>query len=155
ACLLLPDRGGAQGERGGPRVRARGRASDGRSPARSPHGLRSVWMMHGGIEMRTLVSVILACSLVTGCAVGPAYERPPLSIPEKMRGQAETPPAAEPGTARPAAGARESESIADQAWWDVFRDDTLKSLIEEALRNGYDVQLAAWRVEEARANAGI
>jgi len=28
-------------------------------------------------------------------------------------------------------------------------------LIEEALRSGYDVRLAAWRVEEARANAGI
>src|SRR4029077_12381383 len=25
----------------------------------------------------------------------------------------------------------------------------------EALKNGYDIRLAAWRVEEARANAGI
>src|SRR5262249_42949216 len=27
--------------------------------------------------------------------------------------------------------------------------------IDEALRNGYDARLAAWRIEEARANAGI
>ena len=101
------------------------------------------------------VSMILVCGLVTGCAVGPAYKRPSLSIPEKIRGQTEPTPAEASGAASPETGAREAASFADQAWWEIFRDDTLKSLIEEALRNGYDVQLAAWRVEEARANAGI
>ena len=75
-----------------------------------------------------------------GCVVGPKYQRPVAAIPDQHR-----------GLATPA----EAASLADQAWWDVFRDDALKSLIAEALKNGYDVRLAAWRVEEARANAGI
>ena len=45
--------------------------------------------------------------------------------------------------------------MADQAWWEIFHDDVLQSLIDEALRSSYDLRLAAWRVQEARANAGI
>jgi multidrug efflux system outer membrane protein len=37
----------------------------------------------------------------------------------------------------------------------VFRDDTLKGLIEEALQNNYDLRAAAARVEEARAFVGV
>jgi outer membrane protein, multidrug efflux system len=48
-----------------------------------------------------------------------------------------------------------SPSLADQPWWEIFGDETLKGLIDEALRENYDVQLAAWRVDEARARAGI
>lgn len=46
-------------------------------------------------------------------------------------------------------------SIADQPWFDLFKDPVLRSLIEEALKNGYDVRIAAARVEEARARYGI
>ena len=87
-----------------------------------------------------ILFVFLAGSFLTGCAVGPNYRRPLVASPEQTRGQV---------------GAGDSASLADQAWWDIFQDDTLKSLIGEALRNGFDVRLAAWRVEEARANAGI
>jgi multidrug efflux system outer membrane protein len=81
-----------------------------------------------------------AAVALAGCTVGPRYQRPPIDAPAATRGQA-----------GPAAAA----SLADQAWWGVFRDDALKGLIAEALANGYDVRLAAARVEEARANAGI
>ena len=37
----------------------------------------------------------------------------------------------------------------------VFQDPTLKGLIQEALRNNYDVGIAAARVQEARANLRI
>src|SRR5437867_9116675 len=84
------------------------------------------------------LAVVLA--LTGGCAVGPTYRRPPVTVPEATRGQA---------------GEPEKASIADQAWWEIFHDDALKALIDEAVRNGYDLQLAAWRVQEARANAGI
>ncbi len=83
---------------------------------------------------------LLVLGVLSGCVVGPRYQRPALTIPGQTRGQVS-----------PA----EAASLADQAWWDVFRDDALKSLIAEALKNGYDVRLAVWRVEEARANAGI
>jgi len=36
-------------------------------------------------------------------------------------------------------------------WWELFRDDTLQSLIRMALTNNYDIRIAATRVEQARA----
>jgi multidrug efflux system outer membrane protein len=89
---------------------------------------------------RLLPALAVAGALLAGCAVGPNYHRPPVTVPELLRG--ETAPA-------------DAASLADQAWWQIFQDDALKALIEEALRNGYDLRLAVWRVEEARANAGI
>jgi multidrug efflux system outer membrane protein len=78
--------------------------------------------------------------LVTGCAVGPNYERPPIASPVEFRG-------AQPTQAE--------ASFADSRWWEVLQDDRLQGLIDEALKNGFDIRAAAWRVEEARANAGI
>ncbi len=89
--------------------------------------------------MKKLVALVLA-GLTAGCAMGPNYKRPPVTAPEATRGQVSTPEAA---------------SLADQPWWEVFGDDALKSLIDEALRSNYDVRAAAWRVEEFRARAGI
>jgi len=86
------------------------------------------------------ITLALACALGTGCAVGPEYTRPPITTPERIRGNE---------------AASEAASLADRAWWEIFQDDVLKGLIDEALKNGYDVRQAAWRVEEARANAGI
>lgn len=88
----------------------------------------------------TLATLAVAGALLAGCAVGPSYHRPAVTVPEQLRGQ--------PAPA-------DAASLADQAWWQVFQDDSLKALIDEALRNAYDLRLAAWRVEEARANAGI
>jgi multidrug efflux system outer membrane protein len=79
--------------------------------------------------------------LLTGCAVGPNYKQPPVTTPDVYR-DLQGP---QPSTA----------SLADQPWWEVFGDPKLKALIDEALATGYDPQLAAWRVEEFRARAGI
>jgi len=79
---------------------------------------------------------------LTGCAVGPNYTRPTVAVPNAVRGG-------------PVAEAAEAASLADQPWWEIFGDDALKALIDEALRNNYDIREAAWRVEEFRARAGI
>jgi len=79
--------------------------------------------------MRALAPLALACALFAGCAVGPRYDRPPVTAPEQARGQA---------------GPPEAASLADPAWWQIFQDEALKSLIGEAIRNAYDVRLAAW-----------
>jgi multidrug efflux system outer membrane protein len=72
--------------------------------------------------------------------VGPDYKRPALPAPDGFYGS--PPPASE-------------ASLADAKWWDVFPDPVLRSLIDEALRSGFDVRLAAARVEEERARYGI
>jgi multidrug efflux system outer membrane protein len=91
--------------------------------------------------MRRLLAATLALVLAGGCAVGPNYKQPPVNVPDVWR-DVQGPPAP-------------SATLADQPWWDVFQDPVLKGLIDEALRTGYDPQLAAARVEEARARAGI
>ncbi len=86
------------------------------------------------------LALIAMMAALSGCAVGPNYKRPEIASPAETRGQA---------------AAAEAASLADQPWWEIFGDDTLRGLIAEALRNGYDVRLAVARVDEARANAGI
>ncbi|HEY4231513.1 MAG TPA: efflux transporter outer membrane subunit [Thermoanaerobaculia bacterium] len=91
--------------------------------------------------MRRLAASASLFVLLTGCAVGPNYKQPPVTTPDVYR-DLQGP---QPSTA----------SLADQPWWEVFGDPKLKALIDEALATGYDPQLAAWRVEEFRARAGI
>lgn len=103
--------------------------------------------------MRTFI-VMVSIGLVTaGCAVGPNYQRPPLTTPVQFRvvpGDRPAAPETPAGVEAPAGA-----SLADETWWQVFQDPALRSLIDEALEHGYDVRQAAWRVEEARAEAGI
>src|ERR1700682_4017414 len=83
----------------------------------------------------TAVGIVIA-ALLGGCAIGPNYKRPAVAEPQTFRGQAMA----------------EAASLADAPWWEVFQDPILKTLIQEALRNNYDVRIAAARVQEARAN---
>jgi multidrug efflux system outer membrane protein len=92
-------------------------------------------------DVRKLAACCLGLAILTGCAVGPNYKQPPVTAPDQYREVQGPPPSA--------------ASIADEPWWQVFGDPVLQQLIDEALRNGYDVQLAAARVDEARARAGI
>jgi len=93
--------------------------------------------------VKRLALALAACllSLLTGCAVGPNYERPPVTAPDVYRDM-QGPPAP-------------AESLADRPWWELFSDPHLQHLIDQALGGGFDVQLATMRVEEARARAGI
>jgi multidrug efflux system outer membrane protein len=71
--------------------------------------------------------------LLEGCAVGPNYHRPALETPAAFR--FDSAPSA----------SRLSE------WPGVYRDENLQTLVREALASGFDVQIAAARVEQARA----
>jgi multidrug efflux system outer membrane protein len=77
---------------------------------------------------------------LTGCTLGPDYNRPSVLIPDNYRG-VQGPPA--------------SDSLADIPWWEIFKDPVLQDLTKEALANNYDLRVAAARVEEARAQAGV
>lgn len=88
--------------------------------------------------MRALSAALLATTLLAGCAVGPDYKRPPVAEPQVFRDQ----PTAE------------AASLADLPWWEAFQDPILKNLIREALAGNYTVQIAAARVQEARAHLG-
>jgi multidrug efflux system outer membrane protein len=87
------------------------------------------------------VVVALAAILLAGCAVGPKYSRPKVTLPDQFR-----------GAGPEATGAA---SIADTKWQDLFTDSALRQLVETALEQNYDLQIAAERVQQARAQLDI
>ena len=81
---------------------------------------------------------VFCCLAVFGCAVGPDYVRPPVVTPEKWR-----------------SSVTGDTSIAEIAWWDLFKDEQLRTLIKVALVENRDLKVAVERIEEARAHYGI
>ena len=72
------------------------------------------------------------------CTLGPTYHRPVVAIPSAYRGAAE------------AAAERGAESVADVQRFDLFKDDTLTTLVRAALAQNFDLRIAAERVLQAR-----
>ena len=87
---------------------------------------------------------VLVALLLSGCAGAP-YRRPDAPIPPTYRGDA-----AEQGT-----GQNNSATLGDLRWQDLIHDEELSKLIQEALSHNFDVQIAAARVLEARAQLTI
>jgi len=88
-----------------------------------------------------MCSVVAACVL-TGCAVGPNYQRPAVQAPQTFRAPTPLPES-------------EAASLADLKWFAVFKDQRLQELVRTALVQNYDLRDAVARVEAARANLGI
>ena len=105
------------------------------------------------------VCVGLSAALLVGCTVGPNYKRPAVNVPGNYRGEAAPESLATPSaTASPNAATSNppsSVSLADEKWWELFQDKELQGLIRTALQNNYDVQIAATRVLQAKAQLGI
>ncbi len=82
---------------------------------------------------------------LAGCKVGPNYKRPVVDLPNSYRGAMVPDIAMEP-TGTP---------LGAQKWQAVFTDPVLQQLITVALKNNYDVKIAADRVLEEQAQLGI
>jgi multidrug efflux system outer membrane protein len=93
-----------------------------------------------------LLSLIL---LTTGCTMGPRYKRPTAAVPGSYRGEAPEQGAQPPNTAPPIV------PLGEEKWWDIFQDEPVRTLIRIALRQNYDLRIAASRVLEAQAQLGI
>ena len=91
-----------------------------------------------------LLPALAVCGLLAGCMVGPNYHRPKVNTPAIYRGQ----PVHPPGTSATA-------SLGNEKWWSVFRDPVLQQLIRTALKQNYDVRIAATRVLQEQAELGI
>lgn len=85
--------------------------------------------------------LVLLCA---GCAVGPNYKKPAVATPGDYR-----------GVAPEQAVKSDVTSFGNQKWWDAFQDEVLRGLIQTALKQNYDVRIAAARVLQARAQLGI
>lgn len=88
-----------------------------------------------------LIAALLTACILSGCEVGPNYQRPKTAVPQAFGNYAK------PAT-RPAATTRPVLAI---DWWKTFGDPELDSLIERALQSNLDLKLAEARLREARA----
>jgi multidrug efflux system outer membrane protein len=89
---------------------------------------------------------------MAACSVGPNYRRPAVAVPTSFRGVA---PAEAPASADANNSSSNTAALGDEKWWDVFQDQELQELIRTALKNNYDVRIAATRVLQAQAQLGI
>jgi outer membrane protein, multidrug efflux system len=84
----------------------------------------------------TLIVLTIVAAALTGCAVGPSYQRPPTAVAPRFAGAAEGPYSASPVTAQ---------------FWTTFGDPTLTALEDQALDANHDLRISLGRLVEARA----
>ncbi|MFC0254675.1 efflux transporter outer membrane subunit [Massilia consociata] len=100
------------------------------------------------------VAPLLAVLLLTACAT-PAFKQPAVETPAAFR-EAQVP--ASGLTSADGARWKKAEPAEAQPrgqWWLAFNDPALTALVEEAGANNADLAVAASRVKQARAIAGI
>jgi len=82
-----------------------------------------------------VVALVIAV-LTTACTVGPNYKRPIVTVPETYRDKAAPP--------------QSTASLADVQWFDLFKDEALTRVVNTALKQNFDLRVAAERVIQAR-----
>ena len=93
--------------------------------------------------IRFLLILVLCLLAVAGCAVGPNYHPPETKVPTYWDGQNVVTPAQPSKT--------NINPVELVEWWTAFKDPTLSSLVETAVRANLDVRLAEARIRQARA----
>jgi NodT family efflux transporter outer membrane factor (OMF) lipoprotein len=89
------------------------------------------------------VFLLLALLCLTGCAVGPNYQRPKIQSPAQYR---QPVPVTEPVS---------KASLADLPWTSLFGDEVITNLVRTALRQSNNLEAATQRVLQARAQLGV
>jgi multidrug efflux system outer membrane protein len=92
--------------------------------------------------MKPLLIAIPVAILLSSCTVGPNYARPNVPAPATFRAPDPLPP-------------DQAASLADEKWFEVFKDPELQKLVRTGLTQNYDLRDAVARVEQARANFSI
>lgn len=95
--------------------------------------------------MKKLIWMLISLSALYACRVGPEYERKD-SVKNKN---------AYVGQESTKQDSSKVDSLKLEKWFDLYKDDALRQLIKAAMENNPDMRLAAARVEEAKANAGV
>jgi NodT family efflux transporter outer membrane factor (OMF) lipoprotein len=86
--------------------------------------------------LRSGPALASAALLLASCTVGPDYSRPKIDVPASFAEAAES------------GGASDTELA---AWWTRFHDPLLDELVRRALAQNLDIESAASRIREARA----
>ena len=88
---------------------------------------------------KTLFLILLSILVITRCSFGPKHVTPMVETPADYRFSEVAQP----------------DTIVNLAWWELFKDPTLDTLVQTALTNNKDIGIASSRIEEARAFLGF
>lgn len=91
--------------------------------------------------MKKILSIIILSAALTSCMVGPKYTRPDIKTPKAWLEQSKF--------------VDQADTIANLKWFKLFDDPVLNRLIEEALKNNYNLANAVARIEQSQAQYGI
>lgn len=94
--------------------------------------------------MKNFAFLLLGCGVMAGCTIGPNYQKPSLDVPPAYQGLMEEEIAV-----------KQSASLGDFNWWQVFQDNKLQDLIHTALEQNYDLRIAADHIIEAQQQLNI
>jgi len=92
------------------------------------------------MKLKAVALMLFAC-LLAACTTGPDYKRPDMVLPENW-------------TVKQGDAAQKVSGASEQ-WWHLYADAFLDQIEDEALAHNTDIQVAAARVFEARAQLGI
>lgn len=81
--------------------------------------------------MRKIAVISLVAFILSGCMIGPHYQRPKVDTPESWRFEE-----------------KEARDVANTAWWEQFEDPILNELIHTALKENKDLKIATARIEQ-------
>ena len=81
--------------------------------------------------MRKVIVFLFFTLLVSGCMMGPNYQRPSVDTPQSWRFEDAM-----------------AKDTANTAWWRQFNDPVLNDLIQTAIQENKDLKIAAARVEQ-------
>ncbi|WP_313176660.1 efflux transporter outer membrane subunit [Massilia sp.] len=98
------------------------------------------------------IAPLMAALLLSACAA-PAFRQPEVAVPVAFKEASSAVQTAADGSRWQVA--RPAEQQARGEWWLAFQDATLTALMDEAARNNASLAVAAARVKQARAIAGI
>jgi len=84
-----------------------------------------------------ILAIVIFTLVLSSCMVGPNFQKVEVEIPEEYRFQDAA-----------------TDTTMDMQWPDLFQDATLITLIDSALKNNFDAQIAASRIQESRAYLG-
>lgn len=84
--------------------------------------------------------LLLTCLLATACTVGPDYHVPETNFPSHWLSSSSQ---------------EDTTAPAEIAYWQQFHDPVLNALVEKAMANNLDLQIAQSRIDEARSQVEI
>ena len=90
-------------------------------------------------KWRNTCFILGTLALLSGCAVGPDYVRPPAEVPASYK-EIEGWKVAEP-----------KDHLIRGAWWEIFNDPYLNSLEDQANRSNENIAVAEAQLSQARA----